>query len=174
MGAVGVHGFDNVAIYVGGTDIENNKAGGSGDKVALPANITEAALDALAVADNLIDEAVLGFTGGGSTPPTGGRFVYGRSTPKRRAKATEFNDITLTLENDRTKTLSKALMDAPRGTNIWVLEKADDGAGHTYYLHVADVSNVVKETPVGDTETISQMVITLSPTQDVATVDDSA
>ena len=174
MGAVGVHGFDNVQIYVGGADIENNKAGGAGDKVALPGDITEAALDALAVADNLINEAVLGLTGGGSTPPTGGRYVYGRLTPKTRTTATEFNPITLTIENDRTKALSKALMDAPRGTKIWILEKADDGTGHTYWLHVVEKTNNVKETPVGDPEAVCQMVFTLNPTQELTTVDDSA
>ena len=95
----------------------------------------------------------------------------GRATPKRRSKATEFNDITLTIENDRTSVLSKSLMDAPRATAVWILEVADDGTGQSYYFHVGEITNVVKETPVGDTEAVSQMVITISPTQDVTTID---
>ena len=78
MGAVGVHSFDEVEIYVGGPGITNNKDGG-GDEIALPGPASEAALDALAVADNLIDEAVLGFSGGGSIPQrAGATFMAGR------------------------------------------------------------------------------------------------
>ena len=66
------------------------------------------------------------------------------------------------------------MIDAARGTVVWIVEKADDGTGHTYYLHVGEKTNAVKETPTGDPETVSQMVITISPTQDVTTVDDSS
>ena len=173
MPGVGTHAFDNVLVYAGGAAIVNNKGGG-GEKIALPNDVNEGALDGLAVADNLLSEKVLGFTGGGSTPPTGGRYVMGRATPKIRNKSTEFNPITLTIENDRRNVLSKSLMDAPRSTPIWVLEKATDDEGHSYWLHVGEIANVVKETPIGDTEAVSQMVITINPTQDVTPVDDSA